>query len=81
MWEVQFAPLEPVYNEFAEECSLVTIGYWFKSGLIHLFQIMISHILCTVIVLISGSYQRKCDPVDLESVIIISALLANNTMK
>ena len=50
------------------QCSLVTIGYWFKPWPIGLFWIMTCHRLCTVIILMSGSWQRKCEPVDLTMV-------------
>ena len=41
------------------EWTLVTNGYWFKPWLIHLFQILIFHWLNTLIISISGLYQRK----------------------
>ena len=34
---------------------LVTSGYWFKLGLIHLFQIMMCHRFSAMITLISGN--------------------------
>ena len=68
MWRSPVYPLTSFSNSLTE-CMLVTIGYWFKPGLIHLFQIMICHRLCTVIISINGSKQRKHAPVDLTLVI------------
>ena len=48
-----WASVMPFY--LLTKCTLVTIGYWFKPWLMHLFWIMIYHRLCTVIISISGN--------------------------